>query len=88
MELLLLQFTIGMFLGFIYFGGLWVTVRHLGTIRNPGLAVMSSFVLRASVIVFASYLAACVQGWDYLLSFVVGFLISRGILMHYLSLHE
>jgi F1F0 ATPase subunit 2 len=51
-NLLLLPVTglVGLGLGVLYFGGLWLTVRQLPTARNPVLLTLLSFVGRIGAV--------------------------------------
>lgn len=70
----------GFALGAIYFGGLWLTVRSVPTMRQPALWLMLSFVLRMSVVLTGIYF---VMGgrWERLVACMVGFLLARTLLI-------
>lgn len=42
---------LGVALGFLYFGGLWLTVRRLPRAENPALLTLLSFLGRTSTVV-------------------------------------
>jgi F1F0 ATPase subunit 2 len=69
-----------MALGLFYFGGLWLTVRHLPSSRSPALLTLGSFLGRTAVTLTGFYL---VMGgrWERLLACFVGFLLMRTILV-------
>ncbi|MCU0735701.1 MAG: ATP synthase subunit I [Methylotetracoccus sp.] len=48
----------GMLLGSLFFGGLWLTVRHASRWRNPGLAVAASLLVRFAIVAIGLYLLA------------------------------
>jgi F1F0 ATPase subunit 2 len=46
----------GMFLGIIYFGGLWVTVRLVPRVSNPKILLFTSFILRMAILLAGIWL--------------------------------
>jgi len=82
--LLSLAFGAGLVLGLVYFGGLWLTVRHLPRARRPGLLSVASLVVRLGLTLVAFYL---VMGgrWERLLVALAGFLVMRTILVRRLG---
>jgi F1F0 ATPase subunit 2 len=46
---LVLPAAAGAVIGSLYFGGLWLTVRRLPTLRRPAAFVLASFVLRTGL---------------------------------------
>lgn len=75
---LLVPLAAGMGVGWVYFHGLWLTVRHLHRFRRPGLALLSSFTLRV-LVATAVFVLLLTEGWAWLVAALVGFLIVRGI---------
>ena len=73
-------FIAGIGLGLLYFGGLWLTVRALSTVRRPGLLTLGSFAGRMAVTLVSFYL---IMGghWERLLAALLGFLLTRGMLV-------
>lgn len=70
----------GLVLGFVFFGGLWWTVRRVPDAGQPGLLVAASFAVRTLTVLAGMYwmmdgrierLAAC----------MMGFLVARLILL-------
>ena len=47
--------VVGALLGFVYFGGLWLTVRGLPQRRRPAHAMLQSFLVRVVVLLLAIY---------------------------------
>lgn len=45
-----LMVAVGMVLGAVFFGGLWMTVKQMPTSKSPGLLFMASVVLRSAVV--------------------------------------
>ena len=81
---LILAGGIGLGLGFFYFGGLWLTVRHLPNCRSPELFTLGSFALRVAVTLLGFYL---VMGdrWERLLACMIGFILLRTLLVYRLN---
>lgn len=75
----------GAFVGFLFFGGLWLTVRAIGTARHPaGLAIASSIV-RIVGFVAAFYLIARFGNWVDLVVALAAAIIVRTILVRKLG---
>ena len=62
----------GMFLGAVFFGGLWVTVRQMPRSPHPALLFLSSVVLRTTIVLIgiwyfsagdAMAMIACLAGF-------------------------
>ncbi len=77
---LALAFAAGMGLGFFYFGGLWWTVNRVAMSSRPGLLVLGSMLLRGAVVLAGFWLVMDGQ-FDRLIACVVGFFITRTILI-------
>lgn len=77
---LLLALFAGMLLGWVHFGGLWLTVNHLSKSRSPALFTLGSFILRTLVVLFGLYLVADGH-WQRLAAGMVGLLISRRLIL-------
>ena len=73
--------TVGMVLGFFYFGSLWLILRRISQLRHPEVWVALSLVVRLLAVLFVMYLLFA-DSWQQLLSTVVGMLVSRGLLVH------
>jgi F1F0 ATPase subunit 2 len=73
---MVLAFTAGLFLGILFFLGLWVTVKKVVIAKIPAIWVFVSFFLRVSIIMIGFYYVS--QGsWQRLLLCVLGFIIAR-----------
>lgn len=46
-----LMVVVGMVLGAIFFGGLWMTVRQMPNSRRPGMLFLFSVVVRTTVVI-------------------------------------
>lgn len=73
---LLASFLLGSVIGFIFFGGLWLTVQRVTTARRPGLLIAGSFVVRAAV-ALAGFILLMDGQWSRLLAGVAGFVVAR-----------
>lgn len=76
---LILPLSGGILLGFIFFGGLWLTVSKSIMAKNPAIWFFVSMVLRAGIVLIGFYFI----GGDQLESFLaclVGFVIARLIM--------
>ena len=67
---------IGYGLGVMYFGGLWWTVNSLPKSRNPGVLLISSYVIRTLVLLLGFYLVLGDQ-WQRLVACLLGLMIAR-----------
>ena len=73
---LLLALVAGIFLGALFFGGLWWTVRRGLTSHQPALWFLGSMLVRAAIAVSGFYYF--MQGdWRRLLACLGGFLLAR-----------
>lgn len=77
---LFLASAAGMALGLFYFGGLWLTVRQLGTQRYAVALFLASFVGRTAVVLAGFYF---VMGgrWERVLACLAGFIVVRQLLV-------
>ncbi len=74
--LLLLALVAGVFLGTLFFGGLWWTVRRGVASHQPAIWFVGSLLLRTAIAIFGFYFV--MQGdWRRLVSCLSGFLIAR-----------
>lgn len=55
---LVLAASLGLLLGGLYFGGLWLTVRHVTRATYPGLLLTASLFLRLAMVAAGLYLLA------------------------------
>lgn len=53
---LLAALSLGLWLGVLYFGGLWLTLRQLPRFAHPFRLILASFLLRLSMALFGVYL--------------------------------
>lgn len=76
-----IAFLVGIGLGFLHFGGLWQTLQHLATARQPHLLLWASSLARISVSVAVLYGAIVWGDWLHLLVCLMGFLCIRQFLV-------
>ena len=64
--------VVGMILGAIFFGGLWITVRSATKVKRPGLLFMTSVIVRSAIVLAgiwyfaggsAAAMATCLLGF-------------------------
>ena len=84
---MILAFIVGLLLGTIFFGGLWLTVRKLVISKIPALWVLGSFILRVSITLIGFYYISS-GSWQRLLICVAGFIIARFAVIHFTKLSE
>lgn len=73
---LLLGLFAGVALGLAYFGGLWWTLGRVATWRRPQRALLTSFVVRA-LLVLPAFVALALHGPASLAAALVGFVAAR-----------
>jgi F1F0 ATPase subunit 2 len=82
--LLLLALLGGMFLGTLFFGGLWWTVRRGVASHQPAIWFVGSLLLRTAIALFGFY--AVMQGdWRRLVACLCGFVIARICVVRFTS---
>jgi F1F0 ATPase subunit 2 len=69
-------FIYGGFLGAVFFGALWWTVRRALTAAKPARWFAGSLLLRMSLVLVGFY-AIAAAGWQALMLSLIGFLLSR-----------
>ena len=68
-------------MGTLYFVGLWLTVRRLEDAAHPALLTLGSFLARTAAAAFLFYLLVRGGHWERGLAALVGFIISRLVLV-------
>jgi F1F0 ATPase subunit 2 len=77
---LVLAGVAGLFLGVIFFGGLWWSVRQGVASKHPALWFLGSALLRMSIVLAGFYFVG--RGhWERLVACLLGFIIARFIVM-------
>jgi len=77
----------GLVLGWIYYGGLWLTLRRVIHWRQPALGMLASLMLRLAIVAIGLYVVADGH-WQRYLATVPGLLISRWWWTHYIQMKE
>ena len=77
---LFLSLGAGAILGFIYFFGLWLTLKRLPQQKNPGLMMLFSLIGRLVLVLFGFYFIMRFAGWQGLLAALLGLTLVRLIL--------
>ena len=77
---LIVGLLVGGLTGFVYFFGLWLTLKQLPLSKNPGLLMLSSLLLRTAVVMSVFYLIMRSLGWQGLLAALLGLTLARLIL--------
>ena len=73
----LLYLLVGLGLGLLYFGGLWLTIKNMNQSRSPIVLTLGSFILRTGA-VFLVLIYVARQGiWENILILLAGFIVSR-----------
>jgi F1F0 ATPase subunit 2 len=70
----------GGLVGFLYFEGLWLTVRKLPVSRRPALLTLGSFVGRTLMALGVLYLLIRGGYWQNAIAFMIGFIGLRIVL--------
>ncbi|MGD2245256.1 MAG: ATP synthase subunit I [Candidatus Aminicenantes bacterium] len=78
---LVLFFLAGTGMGFIYFGGLWWTVRRLPGSRQPHLLAYASFLVRSGFCLAGLILVARGGRWEHVIVSLLGIIGTRWILV-------
>lgn len=71
---------VGLGLGLLYYGGLWLTLRKLTQLRQPAVWLSLSLLLRMIAVVAVLYLLFA-DSWQQLIMAMLGMLIMRTLLV-------
>jgi F1F0 ATPase subunit 2 len=82
---MILVLAAGFLLGILFFGGLWLTVKKVGTSKSPALLVLGSFIVRIAIVVVGFYFIGA-GNWRFMLMSFAGFLIGRFVMMRFTKL--
>lgn len=66
----------GLFLGAVFFGGLWWTVRKALASTGPAWWFLGSFLLRIGIVVTGFFLVSA-GNWQRLVACLLGFVVAR-----------
>ncbi len=78
---LLISFAAGLAGGFIFYWGLWLTVKKGMNMKSPQLLFAFSFLLRSTIVIITFYFAGAGQ-WQRLVVCAVGLLVARIIVTY------
>lgn len=78
---LLVAACVGLGLGSLFFGGLWLTVRQAQSWQYPGLGMLASLFLRLALVGAGLYLMADGH-WQRYMAAVPGLLVARWWWVH------
>lgn len=70
----------GLLLGFVFFGGLWWTVRNGVLSKRPALWFLGSMILRTGI-VLAGFYGVSGSHWERLVACLLGFIGARFAVM-------
>lgn len=84
---LIIAACLGMVLGGIYFGGLWLTLRSATRGRQPGLIMLTSLFLRLALVGAGLYFMADGH-WQRYAAALPGLLLARWICLRTLAAEE
>ena len=79
---LVLALVAGLFLGAMFFGGLWWTVKKGVSSKRPALLFLGSLLLRTSI-TLAGFTFIARGHWERLLISILGFVIARFIVTRF-----
>lgn len=72
----MIAFFIGIILGILYFGGLYLTVQKINTVKTPALLMTLSLILRMGLLIGAFFYIAK-SGFKDILFALVGVILAR-----------
>lgn len=78
-------FFAGVLLGFVFYGGLWLTVRHLTVTSHPAALTLYSLLVRTAV-VCGGILSVARGRWQNVLACLAGLAASRLLVSRFWAL--
>jgi F1F0 ATPase subunit 2 len=81
---LALAISWGICLGLFYFGGLWLTLKHIPAWGQPSILALGSFLVRSAVCITVFYIISS-SGLEALICSLVGFMILKVALISRLA---
>lgn len=84
---LLTAICAGIALGWVYYGGLWLTLRRVMHWRQPGFGLLFSLMLRLSLVAIGLYIVADGH-WQRYIAAVPGLLTARWWWIRRIQVHE
>lgn len=85
--ILMSALVIGILLGSIFYGGLWLTIRKGIPSEQPALWFLCSFLVRTSIVLSGFYYIGR-DHWDRLLVCLLGFFMTRLMAMRFIRVAE
>ena len=85
---LIIAMLVGIGMGIFYFGGLWLTVKHIANAQGKIFLVMGSFLARNAFCAVILWLLARGGHWQRVLVCLLGFVIARTFLVRRLRISE
>ena len=76
----IISFISGLLLGWLFFAGLWITLKDIGHTRHPVLRILGSLLLRMGLVLAGFYALLQWAGWPHLLVATLGFTLLRLVL--------
>ena len=73
----LLYLLVGIGLGLLYFGGLWLTIKNMNQARSPIVLTLGSFILRTGAVFLVLIYVARKGDWFNIFILLVGFIAAR-----------
>jgi F1F0 ATPase subunit 2 len=81
---LIFPFALGGLIGWVYFSGLWETVRRLPEARNPHWLMIASFAAR-TIFALGGFFILTDGQWERMAAAVAGFFIVKAVLVRSLG---
>jgi F1F0 ATPase subunit 2 len=81
--ILVLSLLTGGLLGVLFFGGLWWTIHKSVYSKYPAFLFLGSLLLRTGIVLLGFYMIAR-GNWLRLLMSVLGFILLRMVMMHFM----
>ena len=77
----IVTFIIGLFLGTLFFGGLWFTVKKAVASKTPAVWFVGSFLFRTGITLLGFYYTS-LGNWQRLLICMLGFIVARLVITY------
>lgn len=81
------SFLIGLLIGVLYFGGLYYSTLKFGGVKNPGLFMVLSLILRMATLLFGLYYLAQ-RGYKNILLGFIGIMLVRFVMLFQVKRHS
>jgi F1F0 ATPase subunit 2 len=77
----IVTFITGLFLGTLFFGGLWFTVKKAVASKTPAVWFVGSFLFRTGITLLGFYYTS-LGNWQRLLICMLGFIVARLVITY------